>query len=69
MYLMTHFSAFIGILMHTGASWLILLIRWVLYIVVITINVIGISPRDLFFLGLFLLLILEIKKVTVCFTV
>ena len=69
MHIMTHFIVCIGTMIHTIASWLILLIHWILYIVVIIINVIGISPRDLFYLGLFLLIILEIKKVTVCFTV
>ena len=69
MHIMTHFIASIRILMHTIATWLMLLIHWILYIAVIIINVTGISPRDLFYLGLFLLIILEIKKVTVCFTV
>ena len=69
MHIMTHFIANIRILMHTIATWLMLLIHWILYIAVIIINVMGISPRDLFYLGLFLLIILEIKKVTVCFTV
>ena len=69
MYIMSHFTACIGILMQTIASWFILLIHWILHIAAFIINVIGISPRDLFYLGLFLVIILEVKKVTACFTV
>ena len=69
MHIMVHFIASIRILINTIATWLMLLIHWIWYIAVIIINVMGISPRDLFYLGLFLLIILEIKKVTVCFTV
>ena len=64
MYTMSHSIVYIGVLMHAVGSWPIFLIHWILYIAVIIINVIGISPRDLFYLGLFLVITLEIKKVT-----